>query len=254
MGTCGQPGYVFQDFCLKQCIGFIIFCPNQGIDFIIFCLKQGLKGQGMRGRATPPHPRIYRVPPPPSPGSTRTLVWILFFPLFRTFLVNVSQSRGLAVPPRRGTCRLSLVGIGQGTLVCLEILSFFVLNPSLLRDFIIFCLKQGLKGQGMRGRATPPHPRIYRVPPPPSPGSTRTLVWILFFPLFRTFLVNVSQSRGLAVPPRRGTCRLSLVGIGQGTLVCLEIRKTNIISILGFEGVSSFISTAPCHKSQIHLF
>ena len=149
MGTCGQPGYVFQDFCLKQCIGFIIFCPNQGIDFIIFCLKQGLKGQGMRGRATPPHPRIYRVPPP---------------------------------------------------------------------------------------------------------GSTRTLVWILFFPLFRTFLVNVSQSRGLAVPPRRGTCRLSLVGIGQGTLVCLEIRKTNIISIFGFEGVSSFISTAPCHKSQIHLF
>ena len=39
MGTCGQPGYVFQDFCLKQ-------------------------GQGMRDRATPPHPRIYRVPPP----------------------------------------------------------------------------------------------------------------------------------------------------------------------------------------------
>ena len=65
MGTCGPPGYVFQDFCLKQCIGFIIFCPNQGIEFIIFCLKQGLKGQGMRGRATPPHPRIHRVPPPP---------------------------------------------------------------------------------------------------------------------------------------------------------------------------------------------
>ena len=31
MGTCGQPGYVFRDFCLKQ-----------GIDFIIFCLKQGI--------------------------------------------------------------------------------------------------------------------------------------------------------------------------------------------------------------------
>ena len=29
MGTCGQPGYVFRDFCLKQ-----------GIDFINFCLKQ----------------------------------------------------------------------------------------------------------------------------------------------------------------------------------------------------------------------
>ena len=31
MGMCGQPGYVFLDFCLKQ-----------GIDFIIFCLKQGM--------------------------------------------------------------------------------------------------------------------------------------------------------------------------------------------------------------------
>ena len=29
MGTCGQPGYVFRDFCLKQ-----------GIEFINFCLKQ----------------------------------------------------------------------------------------------------------------------------------------------------------------------------------------------------------------------
>ena len=29
MGTCGQPGYVFRDFCLKH-----------GIEFIIFCLKQ----------------------------------------------------------------------------------------------------------------------------------------------------------------------------------------------------------------------
>ena len=28
METCGQPGYVFRDFCL-----------NQGIDFITFCLK-----------------------------------------------------------------------------------------------------------------------------------------------------------------------------------------------------------------------
>ena len=39
MGTCGQPGYVFPDFCLKQGIDFIIFCLNQGIDFINFCLK-----------------------------------------------------------------------------------------------------------------------------------------------------------------------------------------------------------------------
>ena len=36
MGTCGQPGYVFRDFCLKQGIEFIIFCLNQGIDLSIF--------------------------------------------------------------------------------------------------------------------------------------------------------------------------------------------------------------------------
>ena len=34
MGTCGQPGYVFRDFCLKQGIDFIVSCLNQGIDFI----------------------------------------------------------------------------------------------------------------------------------------------------------------------------------------------------------------------------
>ena len=42
MGTCGQPGHVFRDFCLKQDIDFIIVCLNQGIDFISFCLKQGI--------------------------------------------------------------------------------------------------------------------------------------------------------------------------------------------------------------------
>ena len=42
MGTCGQPGYVFRDFCLKQGIDFIMFCLNQGIDFINFCLKQSI--------------------------------------------------------------------------------------------------------------------------------------------------------------------------------------------------------------------
>ena len=31
MGTCGQPGYVFRDFCLKQGINFISFCLKQGI-------------------------------------------------------------------------------------------------------------------------------------------------------------------------------------------------------------------------------
>ena len=42
MGTCGQPGYVFRDFCLKQGIDFIIFCLNQGIDVINCSLKQGI--------------------------------------------------------------------------------------------------------------------------------------------------------------------------------------------------------------------
>ena len=40
MGTCGQPGYVFQDFCLKQGIEFIIFCLNQGIDLTFFVLNR----------------------------------------------------------------------------------------------------------------------------------------------------------------------------------------------------------------------
>ena len=40
MGTCGQPGYVFQDFCLKQGIEFIIFCLNHGIDLSIFVLNR----------------------------------------------------------------------------------------------------------------------------------------------------------------------------------------------------------------------
>ena len=40
MGTCGQPGYVFRDFCLKQGIKVIIFCLNQGIDLSIFVLNR----------------------------------------------------------------------------------------------------------------------------------------------------------------------------------------------------------------------
>ena len=51
MGTCGQPGYVFREFCLEQGIEFIIFCLNQGIDLSIFflnwvkCLKRGIKNR-----------------------------------------------------------------------------------------------------------------------------------------------------------------------------------------------------------------
>ena len=40
MGTCGQPGYVFRDFCLKQGIKFIIYCLNQGIGLSIFVLNR----------------------------------------------------------------------------------------------------------------------------------------------------------------------------------------------------------------------
>ena len=40
MGTCGQPGYVFRDFCLKQGIEFIIFCLNQVIGLSIFVLNR----------------------------------------------------------------------------------------------------------------------------------------------------------------------------------------------------------------------
>ena len=43
MGTWGQPGYVFREFCLKQGIEFIIFCLNQGIDLSIFVLNRGSK-------------------------------------------------------------------------------------------------------------------------------------------------------------------------------------------------------------------
>ena len=39
MGTCGQAGYVFRDFCLRQGIEFIIFCLNQGLDLSIFVLN-----------------------------------------------------------------------------------------------------------------------------------------------------------------------------------------------------------------------
>ena len=40
MRTCGQPGYVFRDFCLKHGIEFIIFCLNQDIDLSVFVLNR----------------------------------------------------------------------------------------------------------------------------------------------------------------------------------------------------------------------
>ena len=78
MGTCGQPGYVFRDFCLKQ-----------GIEFIIFCLKQGIKNRNSvlnrvgksaifvlnRVRvwgATPHLPTQGYIEYPPPPGQNHT--------------------------------------------------------------------------------------------------------------------------------------------------------------------------------------
>ena len=48
MGTCGQPGYVFRDFCLKQGIDFIIFCLNQGIFLNSFVIANGLNKKEFR--------------------------------------------------------------------------------------------------------------------------------------------------------------------------------------------------------------
>ena len=41
-------------------------CNKQGRKISDICLKQG---QGIRGRAAPPHPGLYRVPPPPPKGA-----------------------------------------------------------------------------------------------------------------------------------------------------------------------------------------
>ena len=48
MGTCGQPGYVFQDFCLKQGIEFIIFCLKQGIFLNNLVIANGLNEKEFR--------------------------------------------------------------------------------------------------------------------------------------------------------------------------------------------------------------
>ena len=57
----------FRVKCLKQGIKNRNL-SKQGRKISDFCLKQG---QGMRGRAAPPHPRIYRVPPPPGGRNKR---------------------------------------------------------------------------------------------------------------------------------------------------------------------------------------
>ena len=43
--------------------GYLFLDDKQPARMFYECLKQGIKNQGVRSRAAPPHPRIYRVPP-----------------------------------------------------------------------------------------------------------------------------------------------------------------------------------------------
>ena len=142
MRTCGQPGYVFQDFSLKQGIDFIIFCLKQGIDFIIFGLNQGIN-------------------------------FINFCLKQGTFLNSFVIANGLNKKEFRYLL-VSYTGYGFG----LNVLTGYQKSEFCLkqgRKISDFCLKQG---QGIRGRAAPPHPRIYRVPPPP--GINGPSLYVLF--------------------------------------------------------------------------
>ena len=47
-GMCGQPWYVFRDFCLKQGIDFINFCLKQGIFLNSFVIANGLNKKEFR--------------------------------------------------------------------------------------------------------------------------------------------------------------------------------------------------------------
>ena len=48
MGTCGQPGYVFRYFYLKQGIDFIIFCLKQHIFLNSFVIANGVNKKEFR--------------------------------------------------------------------------------------------------------------------------------------------------------------------------------------------------------------
>ena len=134
MGTCGHPGYVFRDFCLKQGIDFIIFYLNQDIDFINFCLEQGIFSWTI--------------------NSLRDSVDQAVNSFVIANGLNKKEFRYLL---------LSYTGCGFGLNVLNRVSkSEFCLKQG--RKISDFCLKQG---QGMRRRAAPPHPRIYRLPLPP---------------------------------------------------------------------------------------
>ena len=108
---------VFGDFCLEQSIDFItlsqtgylflanvlnrvwfwVKCLKQGIKNRTICLKQGQggiknrticlkQGQGFRGRAAPPHSRIYRVRIPPGTLTFAIYGMLYFFSFLSSIL------------------------------------------------------------------------------------------------------------------------------------------------------------------------
>ena len=79
MGTCGQPGYVFRDFCLNQGIDFIIFCLNQGIDFINFFLKLDCLQSAFSLKIRPDETKKERLCTDVPPPSEKKSVSYFFF-------------------------------------------------------------------------------------------------------------------------------------------------------------------------------
>ena len=112
MGTWGQPGYVFRDFCLKQGTFLNSFVIANGFDKKEFRVRVG---QGMRGWAAPPHPRIYRVPTHPHPPGLQAFPSFLPHPLPPSFSCDIfravfdSRSSFFAHRPHRNACYASYV-------------------------------------------------------------------------------------------------------------------------------------------------
>ena len=88
-----------QNFYKRLLINIRVKCLKQGVTKSEFCLKQGRKisdiclkqGQGMRGRAAPLHPGIYRVPPPPVFGVMLKDCGATFINHFLKFIAGGEQ-------------------------------------------------------------------------------------------------------------------------------------------------------------------
>ena len=226
----------------------------------------------MRGRAAPPYPGIYRVPLPPrttlpcnslrSPDVFRVSEIRQRFTGYHAKAVPVIPSRGTRKQQgnRRQPCLnylLMLSGLDfcyvQPSVFCLEIVKRACENKHRVNTAVdLFCLKQGGKnsdiclkqGQGMRGRAAPPYPGIYRVPLPPrttlpcnslrSPDVFRVSEIRQRFTGYHAKAVPVIPSRGTRKQQgnRRQPCLnylLMLSGLDfcyvQPSVFCLEIVK-----------------------------